>query len=290
MWTLPFFFLVVLVHVSTNLAGRPPLIGPHDRLRTLEVRRANVSFYVGSLHYSWCQKEEFEQVELFERVLSAKNGQCVVIDVGMNDGFYTAMAGAFKCQVYAFELQKRCISLAQMAVKQNGNQNSTKIFNAPVTSRHGESVNLSFPKDELCDGGFTISGKEKEERTHSHQRLSTTLNFTSVSLDSFVPISTFVDILKIDVEGHETEVLEGSLTLFREHRLGQVVVELGPEDSYNNFTALMDVYRTIMSYNYSLTTFNCKPGRGESDTFTTPNYHGKYLPSPYYIFSKLSSS
>ena len=182
------------------------------------------------------------------------------------------MAGAYKCQVYAFELQKRCIYLAQMAVEQNGNENITKIFNAPVTSRNGETVNLSFPKDDLCDGGFTISGKDKEERTHSHQRLSTNISFTSVSLNSFVNASTFVDIIKIDVEGHECEVLEGSLRLFREHRLGQVVVELGPENSYNNFSALMDVYHTIMSYNYSLTTLNCKPGRGDADTFTLHNF------------------
>ena len=270
MW-LPIIVLVATAFVI--LAGRAPLIGPHDRLRTLEVRRANVSFYVGDLHHSWCLTSETEQVELFERELSTKNGQCVVIDVGMNDGFYTNMAGAYKCHVYAFELQKRCISLAQMAVKQNGNENMTHIYNAPVTSRNGETVILSFPKDELCDGGFTISGKEKEERTHSHQQLTTNRSFTSVSLDSFVPTSTFVDILKIDVEGHETEVLEGSLRLFREHRLGQVVVELGPEESYNNFTALLDVYHTIMSYNYSLTTFNCKPGRGAADTFKLNNFN-----------------
>jgi hypothetical protein len=72
-----------------------------------------------------------------------------------------------------------------------------------------------------------------------------------------------VDIVKIDVEGHEAEVLAGALELFKSDRIKVAIVELGPIEFYNNATALFETYRTIVSFNYSLKTFNCRSDRGK---------------------------
>lgn len=50
--------------------------------------------------------------------------------------------------------------------------------------------------------------------------------FHTISLDTFVPSTTFIDILKIDVEGHDPEVLMGARRLFKENRIGTAIVEI----------------------------------------------------------------
>ena len=250
------------------------LIGPDDPLTLKEVTTIPgvKPFYVGANHYDWCLNHEHEQVQLITEILTKKQGNCLVVDVGMNDGFYTNQAAAFGCQVYSFELQRRCIEWARMAIHENNFFGNVNIFQHPVSRMNGELITIPFPSAEYCDGGFTFSGQDQEERTHSKVHRSLNRTFSTISLYSFIPKSVSIDLLKIDVEGHETEVFSGALTLFKEHRVDTVVVELASAISYNNATELLDVYKQIVSYGYTLTTLNCKPGRGDPDTFGSWNF------------------
>ena len=65
----------------------------------------------------------------------------------------------------------------------------------------------------------------------------------------------------MDVEGHEYEVIKGALNLYKNDRIKYSVYELGPKNSYNNFTALIEAYETLLSWDYSLTTMNCDHGK-----------------------------
>jgi FkbM family methyltransferase len=247
---------------------------PEDPLTLKEVNRIPgvKPYYVGSNHYDWCFSHEGEQVNLMADIMTKKRGNCLVVDVGMNDGFYTTMAAAFGCQVYSFELQRRCIELAQMAIHKNNFFDNVNIFQRPVSRTNGEIIEIPFPSSEYCDGSFTFSGQDQEGRTHSHEHRTLNRTFLAVSLYSFIPKSAHIDILKVDVEGHETEVLVGALNIFKEHRIGEAIVELGGAGNYNNVTELLDVYRQIVSYGYTLTTLNCKKERGDPDTFGSYNF------------------
>jgi len=121
-------------------------------------------------------------------------------------------------------------------------------------------------------GGFTFSGIWQEQRSHSHDHRPLNRTFETISLDSFIFKAVHIDILKIDVEGHETEVLVGALDMFKEHRVGEALVELSSAIAYNNVTELFDVYRQIISYGYKLTTLNCKKNRGDPDSFGSDNF------------------
>lgn len=262
-------FLIILLLHDNNSKVKSTLLNPDDPLTLKYVTTIPgiEPYYVGSVHYDWCFTKEGEQVQLFAELLTKKRNNCIVVDVGMNDGFYTTMAGAFGCQVYSFELQRRCIDLAQMAINKNNFSELINIVHRPISSKNSESITIPFPSAEYCDGGFTFSGQKQEERTHSKVHRSVNRTFSTVSLNSFVARSTFIDLLKIDVEGHETEVLIGALKIFKEHRIGAAVVELSEPYCYNNVTELLETYRQILSFGYSLTTLNCREGRGDPDTF-----------------------
>lgn len=238
----------------------------------------NASFVVGELHHVWCLRHESEQVALIGTELAKRRNNCTFIDVGMNDGFYTQLAGVFGCRVYSFEIQERCIDVSRAAIAANKIDHLVTIINAPVSATNGtELLHVMFPTPEtaVCDGGFTFSGHDdRAKRSHHHAPLVVDRTLRTVSLDAFVPPGAYVDVVKIDVEGHETEVLEGALTLLRERRVGKLVVELGLASTYNNWTALMDVYHSIVRLNYSLTTLNCRSPRyrGANDVFTEANF------------------
>ena len=252
-----------------------------------EVKLPNVSFWAGALHLDWCMKEERQQVDLFHAKLLSKRGtSCTVVDVGTNDAFYSLLSGAFGCQTYGFEIQQLCIDFALVAVKKNnfpyGLVNITK---APVSDVGDVPITILFPDRPVCDGGFSFVRKGRG-RSHSHLPLQTPHNLTTVALSSFPPLQppAFVDIVKIDAEGHELEVLRGVLPLLRERRVGVVVVELGPMSDYVDPNGLIEIFREITSLRYGLTTLNCEKRRGDDDTFDAKNFEQflKYAWMPLY--------
>ena len=269
---------MVLVNVTLpDREGRYEGLKPDELKFCRLCALPNASFVVGELHHMWCLRHESEQVALIASELTKKRNNCTFIDVGMNDGFYTQMAGVFGCKVYSFEIQDHCIEVSRTAIATNKIDPLVTIINSPVSATNGTELHIMFPTPEaaVCDGGFTFSGHDDHaKRTHNHAALVVDRTFRTVSLDAFVPPRGFVDMIKIDVEGHETEVLEGALTLLKERRVGKIMVELGLASTYNNWTALMDVYHTIVGMNYSLTTLNCRSPRfrGANDVFTVSNF------------------
>jgi len=289
------YLLEFLLYIILLITLQCYVIHENDKLILKQVilDDKNISFYVGSNHYEWCLYNEAQQTLLTIDILKKKENNCVLIDVGMNDGFYTNLAGVLGCQVWSFELQRKCIDLAKYAITTNKIDDLVTIMHLPVSSKHGKLLNIPFPEEQLCDGGFSFSGNNTENRLtprskHKHNNNTDTKplfhikTFQSITLDSFIHRNTYIDILKIDTEGHETEVLIGSLNLFRQHRIGIAFVELGAITNYNNFTDVINIYRQITSYNYSITTLNCNSKRGNDDTFNINNFDSfisyAYLP------------
>jgi hypothetical protein len=77
--------------------------------------------------------------------------------------------------------------------------------------------------------------------------------------------------LKIDVEGHEAQVLHGALQLFLTHRVLAAMVELGSFEVYDS-AYLLAAYKAVTAAGYALTTLNCQAGRGDNDVFVTANF------------------
>ena len=204
-----------------------------------------------------------------------RTANCFVVDVGMNDGFYTNMAGILGCKVYAFELQRRCITISKIAIHKNNIKDKVTIFNHPASSTHGEEINIAMPEKELCDGGFTFSGPSKQERTHANLPLSRNVSFTTIALDDLIPTTVrVIDMLKIDVEGHEIDVLKGSLNLFGRGVVKVAVVEIGAL-SYYDSDSFFGTFAKLFSFGYTAVTLNCqkdKTGKRRDDAFDNSNF------------------
>lgn len=221
-----------------------------------------LDFYVGLVHKDWVNGAEQHVIfHLYRTVKSIKGRGCIMVDVGMNDGWFTQMAAMLECQVYAFEIQKRCIDYSRMSAKKNNLQHKVAIFQYPVSSENNKEMTLKYDPDAPCSGVF---GWSRADCPQCPEKVTNkTHTFTSVSLDSFFHDcpNEVIDFLKVDVEGHETQVLIGAEDLFRTHRIRQMSVEIIPErwDKPRSQEYFM-FFTRILTYGYKLTCGNARVG------------------------------
>lgn len=236
------------------------------------------SFWVSIAHHLRVLLYERQQIELFHTRLLAKRGMCTVVDVGMADGFYSQMAASYGCKVFSFEVQLGCIFFSNAAMQMNGFEDFITVTEAPVSNSSGTLLNIAFPEDSTCKEVFTFSGpvEARTQHTDSKTFLTVERSLSTIALGSFTPLadSDFIDLIKIDVAGHEMEVLQGAMQLLRKRLVRSVVIALGPPASYSDHDGLVDTFRRIASMGYSITTFNCNTRKTglEVDIFTIANF------------------
>lgn len=228
------------------------------------------TFLAGNLHHYWVTHNEKSLLTKIATALikaKEKNGQCSLIDCGMNDGFYTMLGGFLGCIVHSYEIQDACISYAKKVMSQNvqhsmipaENFHKVEIHRSVISNVVNDTVEIPFPASHLCDGGFTMTGavNTRMHRMHAHMALTRMETFTTQTLaTSFAGINV-IDVLKVDVEGHEGEVLAGADSLLKANKIkmvvfeAQVVDESGFPTGWVQPEEAMDVVKTILGYGYS---------------------------------------
>lgn len=139
----------------------------------------------------------------------------IVMDVGGHAGQMTKLfAGlAHKGQVYTFEPGSYAFSILSKTKALKCLSNVT-LINQGLSSVPGEVV-LQVPLKRSGSMGFGISHIVENDESASSPSFRETITVTT--LDAFVKSQNLerLDFIKIDVEGHELEVLKGGLETFK---------------------------------------------------------------------------
>jgi FkbM family methyltransferase len=164
----------------------------------------------------------------------------IVFDVGANIGLYAVVVARQSARVFAFEPHPETFARLR--------EHAT--INAP---HNLESVNVAFGMGSgsarLSDGGRGDSGKftlrEVDLPSNSSERHTVDVN----TLDGFVSARGLerIDFIKIDVEGHEPEVLLGAYDTLRRHR-PRMLVEFTPRwytDRWSRFLECLDLVESL---------------------------------------------
>jgi FkbM family methyltransferase len=138
------------------------------------------------------------------------------LDVGANIGLYTAIfsrAGSVFPQMrfYAFEPNPNTVR----RLRQTLASTNVRIFNCALSDREREA--------EFCEGSGSATFGIRHPDS-SNQIRSQSVRLKTVTLDS-VPIEGDSIVLKIDVENHEAEVLNGARRLLHSGRVKAVYVD-----------------------------------------------------------------
>lgn len=171
--------------------------------------------------------EALESVQSFLVALKLRPG-AVCFDVGANTGqtIDAFLSGAGDRGVHAFEPSEE--PFAELQGKY-GSDPRVHLVKAGVSSRAGTEViyvNASSKLNSLH--------KTNQESEFKQGEVVGEETIELVTLDAYCSENgiDFVDVLKIDVQGHEPEVLEGAQDLIRTGRIEWIIAEIQFGDFY----------------------------------------------------------
>ena len=144
---------------------------------------------------------EKESIGLWQKLCETSH---VILDIGANTGVYSLIAKAVNpsSTVYAFEPVKRVFDKLQQNIRLNGFD--IMAVEKAVSNSEGTAV-IYDPQDEHVLSVTVNKNLASPDIKVVEQKIFTT------TLDSFIRENnlTAIDLIKIDVETHEPEVLEG---------------------------------------------------------------------------------
>ncbi|HYV91945.1 MAG TPA: FkbM family methyltransferase [Chitinophagales bacterium] len=143
----------------------------------------------------------------------------VILDIGANKGIYSLVASALNpgATIYAFEPSKNVFERFQDNIKLNHFTN-IQTFDFAISNRSGKAIFYDFESDHQYSASLN-----KNMITNDPSKKEVTVNVKT--LDDFVEENRNlkVDLLKIDVEMHETEVLEGFKVHLRQFKPTMII-------------------------------------------------------------------
>jgi FkbM family methyltransferase len=142
------------------------------------------------------------------------------VDVGANFGYFTLL-GAKKLanrpgtSVIAIEPNPKLLKLLRRNAEINWSLAPIRIVDAAAGEKKGQ-VTLFVPQEHGANGGLTSHAKADKHKV------------AMVRVDDIVPLDQPVDVMKIDVEGHEFGVLKGAVQVIKRSPGIKIILEWSP--------------------------------------------------------------
>lgn len=182
--------------------------------RPLKIKHHGFHFYIeNEFYWKGFDHSDFERVS--RRLWLKLSKQCdVILDIGANTGLYTLLSQHVhpEARVYAFEPIERNMQKLKYNCQLNGMDN-VEYVPAAASDRNGQQT-IFVPETEVSTTSTLqsdIAGDLQIERP---------VVIDTVTLDTFIEQHNIpqVDLVKIDVEGHEVAVLEGFAQYIRRYK------------------------------------------------------------------------
>ena len=148
-----------------------------------------------------------------------KKNRIVFYDVGANIGTHSiALSNIFKNKIVikAFEAQSNIYEMFNQTIKIN-NLDNIKLYHNAVSDKNDEIIRVNLPDYSKNNnfGGLELFKPSQNSDNNQMKKSGIFEDIKTIKLDIF---DEEVDFIKIDVEGMENLVLEGSKKLIVNHR------------------------------------------------------------------------
>lgn len=188
---------------------------------------------------------ENEQIEFLNKIIKDFKPD-FFIDVGANSGFYSLVIGKRfpKLKIISYEPIKKTFSKFKKNIELNKNIESIKkikIYNFGLSDKKKVLKMKTLVKNNyIQQGGFGVAQKNEDLSS-----LHTELAYFDKG-DSNIKAQNKIIIMKIDVEGHELNVLQGMKKLLTNNK---VVLQIEIFDQYKKITNNFFVKNNFKKFN-----------------------------------------
>ncbi|MFM7662520.1 MAG: FkbM family methyltransferase [Bacteroidota bacterium] len=187
----------------------------------------------------WNGLEGWEKISIKIWVELAKQSN-VILDIGANTGVYSLIAGTLNknAKIYSFEPVKRTYSLLENNIAINSFNN---IFPFAKAVSNVNSILDFYDVDSQSQSSASLNPKMLEKCTN---RIS--YKVETIALDTSMEFQKLkVDLIKLDVEMHEPEALEGMIQILSRDK-PYILVEILTNDIANKIQTLF----SSLDYSY----------------------------------------
>lgn len=161
---------------------------------------------------------EEEILAQWDRLARTSN---VIFDIGANAGIYSLAAAAVnpQIQVHAFEPTPEIARGLRETIAANGLASNILVHELAVSERSGTAALMRYRGGDDTNGGMNFIVEWTDAGTES---------VGTVSIDEFCEAQAIdrIDLLKMDIQGHEASALRGAGRMLSEGRVGTIFLEL----------------------------------------------------------------
>jgi len=186
---------------------------------------------------------EYSETRLVQKLLRENS---VFIDVGANIGYYSLLAASIikKGKIFAFEVDKRALNNFYENINLNKLEDKIDVIEKLVSDKDGYERFIVSSESEVN----RIVGESENNKDF--------LKFPCIKLDSFAKEKniSFIDFLKIDVEGAEYKVLKGAEELLKEKRIKYLLFEVN-KNLKDYGKSKKDVFEMLSNFGYRIYKF-----------------------------------
>ena len=220
--------------------------------------KKNIKNLINYFGYDVSKKKDFSQSidEIVQKKIS-KNP--IIVDVGANEGqsiqrfknlFEDPIIHSFEPIKEEFEKIKNKYQYDKNIFLNNyalGELENEKEFN--ITKKTGNS---SF--NNVTKGTKWLKARSEEFKTTQDGYVQEKRNIKIDTLENYFLKNNLkkIDLLKIDTQGYEDKILEGSLNLIKENKIDSVLTEIMFDDVYDKYFSFSDLERYLIPYNYRM--------------------------------------
>jgi len=186
---------------------------------------------------------EYSETKLVQKLLRENS---LFIDVGANIGYYSLLAASVikKGKIFAFEVEKRALNNFYENINLNKLEDKIEVIEKLVSDKDGYERFIVSTESEVSR---IVGGSQKSKDF---------LRFPCIKLDSFAKEEniSFIDFLKVDVEGAEYKVLKGAEELLRGKRIKYLLFEVNKNiKDYDG--SKKDVFEMLSDFGYKIYKF-----------------------------------
>jgi FkbM family methyltransferase len=198
-------------------------------------------YFIALFRFAYWQYKSISDKNTIKFINKYVNDGDYVIDVGAMVGFYThhlALNTGDLGRVYAFEPEKKNFEILVKSINKANLNHRALLTNSAVSSSSGK-VNLTINKSHPADHYISVNQDTNSQMAES------------ISLDEFIDNKDIglIKFIKIDVQGHELEVLKGGNQAFKRDK-PMILLEIDYDtlDRSNNSPENLIQYLDSLNY------------------------------------------